>query len=76
MRRIAQEKERVEREKAMREKVAAQTFARGYLNGLMGNVFDRLYDRVSSTIPCRGKWSRSLCRGSPTLLWTIAPTPP
>ena len=44
MRRIAQEKERVEREKAMREKVAAQTFARGYLNGLMGNVFDRLYD--------------------------------
>ena len=28
MRRIAQEKERVEREKAMREKVAAQTFAR------------------------------------------------
>ena len=24
----------------MREKVAAQTFARGYLNGLMGNVFD------------------------------------
>lgn len=43
-RRIAQEKERIEREKAMREKVAAQTFARGYTAGLLGNVFDRLYD--------------------------------
>ena len=29
-RRIAQEKQRIEREKATREKVAAQTFARGY----------------------------------------------
>ena len=43
-RRIAQERERIERQKAMREKVAAQTFARGYMSGLMGNVFDRLYD--------------------------------
>jgi len=43
-RRLAQERERVEREKAVREKVAAQTFARGYLSGLVGNVFDKLYD--------------------------------
>ena len=32
-RRIAQEKQRIEREKATREKVAAQTFARGYTSG-------------------------------------------
>ena len=43
-RRIAQEKQRIEREKATREKVAAQTFARGYTSGLLGNVFDKLYD--------------------------------
>ena len=43
-RRIAQEKQRIAREKATREKVAAQTFARGYTSGLLGNVFDRLYD--------------------------------
>jgi len=43
-RRLAQERERVEREKAVREKVAAQTFARGYLSGLVGNVFDKLYE--------------------------------
>jgi len=43
-RRLAQERERVEREKAVREKVAAQTFARGYLSGLVGSVFDKLYE--------------------------------
>ena len=43
-RRIAQEKQRIERERATREKVAAQTFARGYTSGLLGNVFDKLYD--------------------------------
>ena len=43
-RRLAQERERVEREKTVREKVAAQTFARGYLSGLVGNVFDNLYE--------------------------------
>ena len=43
-RRIAQEKQRIAREKATREKVAAQTFARGYTSGLLGSVFDRLYD--------------------------------
>lgn len=29
----------------MREKVAAQTFARGYLTGLVGNVFDKLFEQ-------------------------------
>lgn len=43
-RRLAQERERLEREKQVREKVAAQTFARGYLTGLVGNVFDKLYE--------------------------------
>jgi hypothetical protein len=43
-RRVAQEKRRVECEKTAREKVAAQTFARGYTSGLLGNVFDALYD--------------------------------
>jgi len=43
-RRLAQERERTEREKTVREKIAAQTFARGYLSGLVGSVFDRLYD--------------------------------
>jgi len=43
-RRVAQEKARVEREKVVREKVAAQTFARGYLSGLVGTVFDKLYE--------------------------------
>ena len=41
---IAQEKQRIEREKATREKVAAQTFARGYTSGLLGSVFDKLHD--------------------------------
>eukprot|EP00959_Pyramimonas_sp_CCMP1952_P204575 4277604-Pyramimonas_sp.AAC.1 len=40
-----QERDRLEREKQVREKVAAQTFARGYLTGLVGNVFDKLYDQ-------------------------------
>eukprot|EP00240_Pyramimonas_obovata_P004660 CAMPEP_0118939370 /NCGR_PEP_ID=MMETSP1169-20130426/28682_1 /TAXON_ID=36882 /ORGANISM="Pyramimonas obovata, Strain CCMP722" /LENGTH=401 /DNA_ID=CAMNT_0006883621 /DNA_START=172 /DNA_END=1373 /DNA_ORIENTATION=+ len=43
--RLAQERDRLEREKQVREKVAAQTFARGYLTGLVGNVFDKLYDQ-------------------------------
>ena len=47
--------ERIERQKAMREKVAAQTFARGYMSGLMGNVFDRLYDSGFSSTRCRGR---------------------
>mmetsp|Transcript_23853 Transcript_23853/g.28820 ORF Transcript_23853/g.28820 Transcript_23853/m.28820 type:complete len:448 (+) Transcript_23853:176-1519(+) len=42
-RRLAQERDRLEREKLVREKVAAQSFSRGYLTGLVGNVFDRLY---------------------------------
>mmetsp|Transcript_39112 Transcript_39112/g.54319 ORF Transcript_39112/g.54319 Transcript_39112/m.54319 type:complete len:456 (-) Transcript_39112:213-1580(-) len=44
-RRLAQERDRLEREKQVREKVAAQTFARGYLTGLVGNVFDKLFEQ-------------------------------
>jgi len=44
-RRLAQERDRLEREKQVREKVAAQTFARGYLTGLVGNVFDSLFEQ-------------------------------
>mmetsp|Transcript_14419 Transcript_14419/g.24424 ORF Transcript_14419/g.24424 Transcript_14419/m.24424 type:complete len:457 (+) Transcript_14419:182-1552(+) len=43
--RLAQERDRLEREKQVREKVAAQTFARGYLTGMVGNVFDKLYEQ-------------------------------
>ena len=43
-RRLAQERARVAREKEVREKVAAQTFARGYLSGLVGGVFEKMYD--------------------------------
>ena len=43
-RRLAQERARVQREAEVREKIAAQTFARGYLNGLVGGVFERMYE--------------------------------
>lgn len=43
-RRLAQERSRVEREKVVCQKVAASTFARGYLSGIMESVFDKLYD--------------------------------
>eukprot|EP00898_Chlorokybus_atmophyticus_P003138 jgi/Chlat1/3825/Chrsp26S03970 len=42
-RRIAQEKARVAKEKEVREKVAAQSFARSYLSGMMTSVFKNLY---------------------------------
>lgn len=42
-RRLAQERTRVERENVVRQKVASSTFARGYLNGIMESVFDKLY---------------------------------
>jgi hypothetical protein len=41
-RRLAQERERVEREQVVRRKVAASTFARGYLGGILNSVFDQL----------------------------------
>jgi len=41
-RRLMQERERVTRERTVRAKVAAATFARGYLNGIVSNVFDNL----------------------------------
>lgn len=41
-RRIIQEKDRLERERVVREKVAASTFSRGYLSGIVASVFDRL----------------------------------
>lgn len=44
-RRLAQERQRVERERTVREKVAACAFARGYLNGLVGTVFQHLRDQ-------------------------------
>ena len=43
-RRLAQERARVERENVVCQKVAASTFARGYLSGIMESVFDKLYD--------------------------------
>ena len=73
-RRIAQERERIERQKAMREKVAAQTFARGYMSGLMGNVFDRLYDSGLFFDPVQREIETDLCLGSRTPLSQSVPT--
>lgn len=39
-----QERERKERERAVRAKVAACAFARGYLGGIVKNVFAQLQD--------------------------------
>jgi hypothetical protein len=39
-----QERERKERERVVRAKVAASTFARGYLNGIVKSVFQQLQD--------------------------------
>lgn len=43
-RRLAQERERTRREQVVREKGAAQAFARGYLQGLVGTVFEKLHE--------------------------------
>lgn len=43
-RRLKQERERNERERAVRAKVAACAFARGYLGGIVKNVFQQLQD--------------------------------
>merc|ERR1712060_895869 len=43
-RRLAQERERMRREQVVREKGAAQAFARGYLQGLVGTVFEKLHE--------------------------------
>ncbi|KAK9816840.1 hypothetical protein WJX72_005799 [[Myrmecia] bisecta] len=43
-RRLEQARRRAAAERDLREKVAANSFARGYLRGLMGTVFGRLYD--------------------------------
>ncbi|KAF6259091.1 radial spoke protein 3-domain-containing protein [Scenedesmus sp. NREL 46B-D3] len=43
-RRVKQERERKERERVVRAKVAASTFARGYLNGIVKSVFQQLQD--------------------------------
>lgn len=40
----AQERERKERERAVRAKVAACSFARGYLGGIVRSVFQQLQD--------------------------------
>ena len=42
LRRLKQERERAEKERVVRAKVAASTFSRGYLNGIVSSVFDRL----------------------------------
>lgn len=39
-----QERERKERERVVRAKVAASAFARGYLNGIVKSVFQQLQD--------------------------------
>ncbi|KXZ49444.1 RSP3 protein [Gonium pectorale] len=41
-RRVLQERERVERERVVRQKVAASAFSRGYLSGIVNTVFERL----------------------------------
>jgi hypothetical protein len=41
-RRLEQERARVEAQKAAKEKIAAQTFARNYLGGLISGVFEGL----------------------------------
>lgn len=41
-RRLKQERERKERERAVRAKVAASAFSRGYLNGIVSSVFQKL----------------------------------
>ena len=41
-RRLAQAKERAAAEKRLREKIAAQTFARSYVSGLVSGAFDAL----------------------------------
>jgi len=54
--RFAQEKARAERENVVKEKIAASTFARSYLDGIMGTVFDNLrsegyfYDPVEKDV--------------------------
>jgi len=39
-----QERERKDRERVVRAKFAASAFARGYLNGIVKNVFQKLQD--------------------------------
>lgn len=41
---LLQERERKERERAVRAKVAACAFARGYLGGIVKNAFQQLQD--------------------------------
>ena len=43
-RRLAQERDRVQRERVVREKVAASTFSRGFLSGIVSSVFDGLVE--------------------------------
>jgi len=42
LRRLQQERERAERERMVRAKVAASTFSRGYLSGIVASVFNQL----------------------------------
>jgi hypothetical protein len=44
----------VERERVVRRKVAASTFARGYLSGIVGSVFDSLQQTGFFYDPVRG----------------------
>jgi hypothetical protein len=44
-RRLQQERARLQREKIVREKVAASTFARGYLTGMVDSVIDSLWSQ-------------------------------
>lgn len=46
-----QERERKERERVVRSKVAASAFARGYLDGLVGAVFQGLQDSGARGAP-------------------------
>lgn len=44
-RRLQEAKERVEREKVVREKIAASMFARGFLTGMVDSVMDSLWQK-------------------------------
>lgn len=64
-----QERERKERERAVRAKVAACAFARGYLGGIVKNVFQQLqdtgyfFDPVKREVGAGGHASAHSCIG-------------
>lgn len=58
---FSQERERKERERVVRAKVAACAFARGYLGGIVNNVFQQLQDTGYFYDPVEREVRRSNC---------------